>query len=69
MREPHKRELFLGSECGKKFSGLDDLKKHERTPQQRKGIQLHNANVTRASQKDKGSDDSKKHETTHFKIL
>ena len=59
----------MGSKCGKKSSGLDGLKKHESTPQQRKGIQLHNANVTRASQKDKGSDDSKKHETTHFKIL
>ena len=45
MREPHRRELFFGSKCGKKFSGLDDLKKHERTPQQRKGIQLPNANV------------------------
>ena len=38
MREPHRRELFLGSKCGKKFSGLDGLKKHERTPQQRKGF-------------------------------
>ena len=61
----------MGSKCGKKFSGLDGLKKHERTPQQRKGIQLHNANVTRASLKDIGSVDSKKHETTpgYFKIL